>query len=191
MTQTGTPEARSGRGAPKVGPLSDPSPVVPLPSHSVSPVTSQLLRQYLRVEPWMIGKLCELPVHPLSRSLPVDGTWRVIWFGRFAPSLRGAQTLVTGTLPPPAETHWTVRAFRKPFDLSWSTTFLEGLNCLSGLLVFFGTRLSARPMPAVAHVPAAGGTKPRTTLRFGTPPISDLNLSAPVIGGGVGQLSLI
>src|SRR5262245_62059096 len=191
MTQTGTPEASSGRGAPKVGPLSELSPVVPLPSHSVSEVPSQLLRQYLRVEPWMIGKLCELPVHPLSRSLPVDGTWRVIWFGRFAPSLRGAHTVPPPPPGVPGGTHWTVRAFRKPFDLSWSTTFFEGFNFLSGLLVFFGTRLSARPMLAVAHVPAAGGTKPRTTLRFGTPPISDLNLSAPVIGGGVGQLSLV
>src|SRR5262245_58492363 len=116
MTQTGTPDARSGRGAPNVGPFSEPSPVVPLPSHMVSEVPSQLLRQYLRVEPWMVGKLCELPVHPLSRSLPVDGTWSVIWFARLAPSLRGAQTLVVG--PVPGGTHWTVRAFRKPFAFS-------------------------------------------------------------------------
>src|SRR5262245_42824685 len=184
MTQTGTPEARSGRGAPNVGPFSELSPVVPLPSHSVSEVPSQLLRQYLRVEPWMIGKLCELPVHPLSRSLPVEGTWRVIWFGRFAPSLRGGHTAPPPPLVP-GGTHCTVSAFRKPFDLSWSWTFLEGFKLLRGLLVFFGTRLSARLMPAEPHVPAAGGTKPRTTFRFGTPPISDLNLRAPVSGGGV------
>src|SRR5215813_11146198 len=77
MTQTGTPEARSGRGAPNVGPFSEPVPVVPLPSHSVSDVPSQLLRQYLRVEPWMIGKLCELPVQPLSRSEPEGVTMKI------------------------------------------------------------------------------------------------------------------
>src|SRR4029450_11094051 len=180
MTQAGTPEASSGSGAPNVGPLSVPSPVAPVPSHTVSVVPSQLLRPYLRVEPWMIGKLCELPVQPLSRSLPVDGTCRVIWFGKLGLSVRSGHT-APGVPVDPGGTHCTVRAFRKPFALSWSETFLEGFTRLSGLLVFFGTRMVARFMVGDAQVPAAGGTKPRTMFRFGTPPISDLNLRAPEI----------
>src|SRR4030095_13307759 len=131
------PAASSGSGAPKVGPLSVPSPVSPLPSHSVSEVPSQLLRQYLSVEPWITGKLCEVPVQPLSRSLPVDGVCSVIWFGKLGSSVRSGQPLW-------GSVHWTGSTFANPFALSCSLTFFDGSRLRSGLVGFFGTRLSAR-----------------------------------------------
>ena len=74
-TQTGTLAASSGRGAPNIRPFSEsvapPAPVVPLAVHSKVVVPSQPERQYFRVEPPMTGKLCEVPVQPLSRCASV------------------------------------------------------------------------------------------------------------------------
>src|SRR5262249_9484613 len=90
-TQTGMLAAMRGRGAPKVGPLRLLSPVVPVPVQVVTLVPSHPLRQYLRVVPPMIGKLCDTPLTPLSRSLPLpsaglfgsnNGTVRVSSVGR-------------------------------------------------------------------------------------------------------------
>src|SRR5262245_45922186 len=98
----------------------------------------------------MIGKLCELPVQPLSRSLPVAGTVSVIWAG--SPPRDGHVPWV-GTVP--GGTHCTRSLFTKPLSFMTSTTGFDGLNFLSGLLAFFGTRLRARLM--VPAMPQPGG----------------------------------
>src|SRR5262245_63906502 len=83
--------ATRGRGAPKVVPLRLLLPVVPVPVQVVTLVPSHPFRQYLRVVPPRIGKLCDTPLTPLSRSLPLpsaglfgsnDGTDRVSSVGR-------------------------------------------------------------------------------------------------------------
>src|SRR4029453_18457065 len=42
-----------------------------VPSHSGSVVPLQLLRQYLRVVPWTIGRLWKVPVQQASKSDPL------------------------------------------------------------------------------------------------------------------------
>src|SRR5262249_28957825 len=97
----------------------------------------------------MIGKLCDVPVQPLSRSLPVGGTVSVTWFG--CPGVPFGQVPVVEPL-----THCTRSLFTKPPGaFMTSVTGADGLNFLSGLLVFFGTRLSERLM--VPARPQPGG----------------------------------
>src|SRR6185369_10791209 len=70
-TQIGTLLARSGSGAPNVAPVGVPSPVVALKSQTVSLPELQFDRQP-SIRPFGTRmKLCELPVQPLSRSVPV------------------------------------------------------------------------------------------------------------------------
>src|SRR5947207_6436148 len=69
-TQTGTPAATSGSGGPKVSVLIEPAPVGPFAVHGVVPAASHPLRQSLSFEFAGTGKLCDVPVQPLSRSVP-------------------------------------------------------------------------------------------------------------------------
>src|SRR6266849_4364017 len=61
----------SGRGGPKVSVLSAPAPVAPVASHTGFVLASHPERQSVTNERGGVGKLCEMPVQPLSRSLPV------------------------------------------------------------------------------------------------------------------------
>src|SRR5262245_6653082 len=110
----------------------------------------------------MTGKLCEVPVQPLSRSLPLPwvgsvatGVVRVICAGAVGSSVR------SGHDPTPGGRHCTASLLRKPLDFITKTVFLDGLNFLSGLLVFFGTRLrgTGRTTPT-PQVPAMGAGMP-------------------------------
>src|SRR5215469_359241 len=122
-TQTGTFAASRGRGAPKVAPFRLPAPVAPVPVHSKVLVPSQPLRQYFRVEPSITGKLWDVPVHPLSRSLPLPssgcagsaggGTVRVICLGAPGESVRAGQTAVVVPEVPDG-THCTRSLLAKP-----------------------------------------------------------------------------
>src|SRR5262249_10108911 len=47
--QTGTPDAMRGMGGPKVGPLTEPSPVGPSPAHEGFTWASQPVRQIVNV----------------------------------------------------------------------------------------------------------------------------------------------
>src|SRR5262245_29072642 len=69
MTQTGTLWAISGSGGPKLGPLLLAGAVA---SHTGLELASHPLRQSFRNERCGTGKLWEMPVHPLSRSVPDD-----------------------------------------------------------------------------------------------------------------------
>src|SRR5262245_34884473 len=111
----------------------------------------------------MIGKLCEVPVQPLSRSLPVGGTVRVIWDGS---PLRDGHVAWVPVLP--GGTHCTRSLFLKPLSFISSTTAFDGLNFLSGLLAFFGTRLRARLMVPAMPQPAGdtGGAWKALPRRF-------------------------
>src|SRR5690348_7630173 len=71
MTQTGTLDANSGSGAPNVVPLTVLAPVEPVAVHTEFVLASQPLRQNDRLLPWTTGKFCEIPVTPLSRSVPL------------------------------------------------------------------------------------------------------------------------
>src|SRR5437016_1228747 len=81
MTHTGTDCAISGSGGPKVAPLSEPAPVSPLASHTGLVLASHPVRQSFTLERGGVGKLCEMPVHPLSRSLPASAVERSISSG--------------------------------------------------------------------------------------------------------------
>src|SRR5439155_7813655 len=74
VTQTGTLAARSGRGGPKTSVLIEFTPVGPVMVQTGVAVVSQPLRQSFRFEPPTTGKLCDVPVHPLSRSVPLLAT---------------------------------------------------------------------------------------------------------------------
>ncbi len=88
-THTGTPLASSGSGGPKVPPFSEFLPVEPSPVQFGLVVASQPERQKFRLVLLGTRKLCELPVTPLSRSLPLEATRNVSWRG--PPSARLAQ----------------------------------------------------------------------------------------------------
>src|SRR5262249_14571039 len=62
--------AGSGKGAPKVAPWVAPGPTAPTPVQEGWEPLSQPLRQKSRTELPPIGKLCEPPFQPLSRSPP-------------------------------------------------------------------------------------------------------------------------
>src|SRR5215475_1355337 len=98
----------------------------------------------------MTGKLCEMPVQPLSRSLPVAGTVKVICDGM--PPRDGHDTV--GLVLVPLLTHCTLSLFMKPLSFMTSVTGCDGLYFLSGLLVFFGTRLRGRTMVPAIPQPA-------------------------------------
>src|SRR5688572_2931453 len=70
-TQTGTLDASSGSGAPNVGPLIVPSPTGPFTTQDVSPAVSHSERHTFSEPFGVTAKFCEIPVQPLSRSLPV------------------------------------------------------------------------------------------------------------------------
>src|SRR5688572_23611412 len=69
-TQTATPPATSGSGGPRVGLLNVPGPVMPLMSQSGSLALSQFVRHASTCTSSITGKLNDVPVQPLSRSLP-------------------------------------------------------------------------------------------------------------------------
>src|SRR5712692_5159613 len=71
----------SGRGGPKVSVLSAPAPVAPVASHTGFVLASHPERQSFTIERGGVGKLCEMPVHPLSRSEPVAALERSISSG--------------------------------------------------------------------------------------------------------------
>src|SRR5437870_7851886 len=76
-TQTGTCAARSGSGGPKVTPLSDPAPIGPVAVQFGFVLVSHPLTQRKSCEPGVTGKLCEIPVQPLSRSVHLSATVRI------------------------------------------------------------------------------------------------------------------
>src|SRR2546427_8903107 len=80
-TQTGTLAARSGSGAPKVAPLGVPAPTDAVVSQGGVPSGPQVLRHAFSVELPTTGELCDVPVWPLSRSVPLVATTRSISFG--------------------------------------------------------------------------------------------------------------
>src|SRR5438045_9649275 len=81
MTQTGTLCAIKGRGGPNVGPLTEPTPTGPVASHTGFVLASHVVRHRLTLDFSGVGKLCEMPVHPLSRSVPESMVERSIWSG--------------------------------------------------------------------------------------------------------------
>src|SRR6186713_3394086 len=95
-TQTGVLLARSGNGAPNVGPFGVPSPTAALKSHSVSLPELQFDRQPSRTPFGTRMKLCELPVQPLSRSVPC---WPIVSTSSFGPP-SGLAAQVFGRVPP-------------------------------------------------------------------------------------------
>jgi len=80
MTHTATPCAMSGSGGPNVAPLIDCAPTGPIMSQTGWPgavvPASHPVRQTFSGERGSTGKLCETPVHPLSRSVPLSPTVR-------------------------------------------------------------------------------------------------------------------
>src|SRR5207249_7750017 len=74
VTHTGTFAARSGRGGPNVSVLIEPVPVGPQRPQSGFVVSSHPTRHNFSIEPPTTGKLCDVPVHPLSRSVPLLAT---------------------------------------------------------------------------------------------------------------------
>src|SRR5438876_6456746 len=76
MTHTATPCAMSGSGGPNVAPLIELAPTAPMRSQTGFVLASHPERQTLSVARGSTGKLCEMPVHPLSRSVPVSAVER-------------------------------------------------------------------------------------------------------------------
>src|SRR5207237_10523885 len=76
MTQTGTPCAMRGSGGPNVGPLIVPAPTGAQASQRGFVLASHVLRHRFTADRGGVGKLCEIPVQPLSRSLPVSAVRR-------------------------------------------------------------------------------------------------------------------
>ena len=74
VTHTGTFAARSGKGGPNVSVLIEPVPVGPQRPQSGFVVSSHPTRHNFSIEPPTTGKLCDVPVHPLSRSVPLLAT---------------------------------------------------------------------------------------------------------------------
>src|ERR1051326_1678438 len=70
MTHTGTLCAINGRGGPNVSPLTEPAPTGPFASHTGFVLASHVLRHRFTPDCGGVGKLCEMPVHPLSRPVP-------------------------------------------------------------------------------------------------------------------------
>src|SRR5262249_20953746 len=181
MTQTGTPVARSGRGAPQGRPLTTglvggggPGWVLPGPGGLEGRCPAPPARGYRRFAPPSAG---EVAVQPLSRSVPLPwvgsvatGVVRVICAGAVGSSAR------TGHDPTPGGRHCTMSLLVKPLAFISKATFLDGLYFLSGLVVFFGTRLRGRdrttPEP---QVPVAGTTRPA----FFAGPLNLSDVSAP------------
>src|SRR5581483_2199712 len=64
MTHTGTLDAKSGRGAPKVVPFGVPAPVAPVAWQTEFVLASQPDRQKERLLLATTGKFCEMPVTP-------------------------------------------------------------------------------------------------------------------------------
>src|SRR5262245_3807797 len=81
MTQTGTPPAISGSGGPKNCPFTEPCPVGPFAVHIGFDVLSHPWRQNVVVASLMTGKLCDVPVQPLSRSVPWPRIVNTSWSG--------------------------------------------------------------------------------------------------------------
>src|SRR5262245_26942953 len=69
-THTGVPAARRGSGAPKNSPFWVPGPVAPSRTQVASETVSQPVTSEKIIEFPVTMKLCERPIHPLSRSLP-------------------------------------------------------------------------------------------------------------------------
>src|SRR5207244_11297002 len=91
----------SGSGGPKVTPLIESAPVGAVPLQTGFVVSSHSVRQSFSKASLMTGKLCEVPVHPLSRSVPVP---RVFSTSSFGPPAGFAGQSVDGTdaqAPPP------------------------------------------------------------------------------------------
>src|SRR5206468_3413557 len=97
VTQTGTLAASSGRGGPKTSVLSEPAPVGPQMPQSGLVVSSHPTRQNFSCEPPTTGKLCDVPVHPLSRSVPVLATVTSAPLG--PPAGFGGQVAAVGGTP--------------------------------------------------------------------------------------------
>src|SRR5207249_279452 len=102
-TQTGTPAATSGSGGPKVLVLIEPAPVGPFAVHGVVPAASHPLRQSFSFEFAGTGKLCDVPVQPLSRSVHWSSVVKIASSG--PPAVFGGQTAsgtaLAGQLPDP------------------------------------------------------------------------------------------
>src|SRR5262249_52269712 len=104
-THTGVFAASSGSGAPNVVPFCEFGPVVAV---AMQFTPSGQLRVYRIEEPLMMGKLCEMPVQPLSRSLPVAGTVSVS-------VLPGSVVVVLDVQAGRLCRHWRTRCFAHVF----------------------------------------------------------------------------
>src|SRR2546428_246736 len=110
MTHTATPCAMSGSGGPNVAPLIDPAPTAPMTSQTGFVLASHPERQTFSVARGSTGKLCEMPVHPLSRSVPVSAGGKPdtsVWLTQSAteklqepPTGAVSVTVTPATVPP-------------------------------------------------------------------------------------------
>ena len=183
VTQTGTLAARSGRGGPNTSVLIEPTPVGPLRVQTGLLVVSQSVRQSFRFEPPTTGKLCDVPVHPLSRSVPL------------------LATVTVAMLPPPAgfAGHFTIVVMgplvHRSTSVSGSFFGLPSLSATTrirftpGLFCFLplsGTENDTE-LPQLWVDPSAGAPRPPVfdgpprAIVVGSSPIGTCHLIVPVL----------
>src|SRR5437867_6098380 len=171
-TQTGTCAARSGSGGPKVTPLSDPVPIGPVAVQFGFVLSSHPLMHMKSCEPGVTGKLCDVPVQPLSRSVHLSATVRT-----------------TSSGPPWAffgqrsccSPHPSLVGFGRQRRTRWSTSFL-------GLAVVVATILKTALPGRFCFLPLSGtvtvAASPQTWVE---PPVwGGLIVPGPVMVTAVG-----
>src|SRR5213076_3217360 len=156
MTHTATPCAMSGSGGPNVAPLIELAPTAPMRSQTGFVLASHPERQTLSVARGSTGKLCEMPVHPLSRSVPVSAVERSASSGPpwgFAPHACGGG----GGIPTMhLRTSLSVSTFGLP--LLFATTWMIFFPGWFFLLPLSGTVMLALA-PHVAPLGSVGGVR--------------------------------
>src|SRR5215813_11054778 len=186
MTQTGTPAASRGSGAPKVGPLIVPAPVGPAASQSVSEDPLQWVRQRWSVEPYTTGKFMVTPVQPLSRSVHCWGTVRLTLDG--PPSGFAGQTGTPGMHCTFSRSTSLVSFLATPLALAITLSCRTSDGLRPFLSVLRGTSRIA-DVPHAAVVRSVGGWRGRTTVAFRTLPTASSFLALPArvkLDSGVG-----
>src|SRR5438876_8217278 len=156
MTHTATPCAMSGSGGPNVAPLIDPAPTAPMMSQTGFVLASHPERQTFSDARGSTGKLCEMPVHPLSRSVPVSAVERSASSG---PPWGFMQGIVVVVVPPGGgglhlSTSLSVSTFGLP--LLFATTWMIFFPGWFFFLPLSGTVMLAFA-PHVAPLRSAGG----------------------------------
>src|SRR5437870_5047450 len=154
MTQTGTCAARSGSGGPKVAPLSDRAPIGPVAVQFGFVLVSHPLMQRKSFEFGVTGKLCEIPLQPLSRSVHLSATVRTASSG--PPwGFFGQPGIVVVVVP-----HPVLAGFGRQRRTSLSTSFL-GLALLAVAMIrnaIFPVRFCLLPLSGTVTVAASPQT---------------------------------